>query len=132
MTISRITSDAAPEPVEGMWSNCLMHGGIAYISGLTGRNVDLVNIDGANEYEQSRIIFAKMKALVEAAGGTMADMMKMTIFVTDIGNREMVWKARREVFTGNFPACSLVQVASLAPGVLVEIEGIAHIGASGA
>jgi enamine deaminase RidA (YjgF/YER057c/UK114 family) len=52
--------------------------------------------------------------------------------VTDIANREQVWKARGEFFTGNFPACSLVEVSSLAaPEILVEIEGIAHIGKSG-
>lgn len=130
MTITRIYSPEAPEPVDGMWSNCLVHDGRAYISGLTARNANLVDIDGQDEYEQTRIILEKHKALIESAGGSMADVMKLTIFVTDIGNREKVWKARREFFVGNFPACSLVEVSALAPGVLVEIEGIAHIGAS--
>ena len=130
MAITRIYSPEAPEPVEGMWSNCLVHDGRAYFSGLTARNANLVDIDGQDEYEQTCLILAKHKALVEAAGGTMADFVKLTIFVTDIGQREKVWKARREFFSGNFPACSLVEVSSLAPGVLVEIEGIAHIGAS--
>lgn len=130
MAISRITSPEAPEPVDGMWSNCLVHDGRAYLSGLTARNANLVNIDGIDEYEQTRLILEKHKALVEAAGGSMSDVVKLTIYVTNIANREMVWKARREFFSGNFPACSLVEVSSLAPGVLVEIEGIAHIGAS--
>jgi hypothetical protein len=65
-----------------------------------------------------------------AAGGTMADVVKITIFVTDITQREEVWRAQREVFTGDFPASSLVQVAALAePSVKVEIEAVAHIGA---
>lgn len=130
MAIKRVTSDVAAEPEDGMWSNCLVHEGRAYISGLTARNADFINIDGKDEYEQSKIIFTKMKALVEAAGGTMADMMKMTIFVTRIENRKQVWEARREFFSGNFPACSLVEVAGLAAdNIYVEIEGIAHIGA---
>ena len=46
-------------------------------------------------------------------------------------NREKVWKARQEFFTGNFPASTLVQVAALAtPELKVEIEAVAHIGAS--
>lgn len=131
MPIERITSEIAAEPANGLWSNCLKHDGRAYISGLTARNADFINIDGNDEYEQTKIIFTKMKALVEAAGGTMADMMKLTIFVTRIENREQVWKARQEFFSGDFPACALVQVAALAaPDIYVEIEGIAHIGAS--
>jgi 2-iminobutanoate/2-iminopropanoate deaminase len=61
----------------------------------------------------------------------MADIVKVTIFVTDITQREKVWQARREFFTGNFPASTLVQVAALAnPSIRVEIEAVAHIGAS--
>jgi enamine deaminase RidA (YjgF/YER057c/UK114 family) len=83
-----------------------------------------------DEYQQTKLIFAKIRNLVEAAGGKMADVVKITIFVTDITQRENVWRARREVFAGNFPASTLVQVAALAePSVSVEIEAIAHIGA---
>ena len=78
-----------------------------------------------------RTIFTKIRHLVEAAGGNMADIMKVTIFVTDITQREKVWQARREFFTGNFPASTLVQVAALAtPALKVEIEAVAHIGGS--
>jgi enamine deaminase RidA (YjgF/YER057c/UK114 family) len=59
----------------------------------------------------------------------MADVVKVTIYVTDIKNNTKVWKARAEVFSGNFPASTLVQVAALAsPEIKVEIEAIAHIG----
>ena len=76
-------------------------------------------------------IFGKVKAMIEAAGGTMADVVKVIIYVTDITRREEVWRARREFFTGNFPVSTLVQVAALArPAIKVEIEAIAHIGAS--
>jgi enamine deaminase RidA (YjgF/YER057c/UK114 family) len=129
MTISRITSPDAPEPVAGMWSNCLVVDGIAYLSGLTARNADLVTIDGEDEYEQTKIILNKHKALVEAAGGRMSDFTKLTIYVTRIEHRKAVWRARAEFFEGDFPACSLVEVKNLAdPKIYVEIEGIAHIG----
>ena len=103
--------------------------GIAYIAGLTSRNADGETIDGVDEYEQTKIIFEKHKALIEAAGGKMADFTKLTIFVTRIQNNKEVWKARAEFFKGNFPTCSLVEVSNLAgPDIYVEIEGIAHIG----
>ena len=127
--ITRYTSPKVKEPAPKLWSNCLVCDGIAYIAGLTSRNADGVNIDGKNEYEQTKIIFEKHKALIEAAGGNMADFTKLTIFVTRIQNNIQVWKARAEFFKGDFPACSLVEVSKLAaPNIFVEIEGIAHIG----
>jgi 2-iminobutanoate/2-iminopropanoate deaminase len=122
-SIVRAKSPEVPEPQPGTWSNCLVVNGVAYLAGLTAR--------GEDEYKQANAIFAKIKHLVEAAGGSMADIVKVTIFVTDIKNREQVWKARQEFFTGDFPASTLVQVAALAdPSLKVEIESVAHIGAS--
>jgi enamine deaminase RidA (YjgF/YER057c/UK114 family) len=96
---------------------------------MTARGRDGKVVEG-DEYEQARIIFAKIRDLVEAAGGAMVDVVKVTIFVTDITPREKVWRARREFFTGDFPVSTLVQVAALAePAVKVEIDAIAHIGA---
>ena len=102
-----------------------------YVSGLTARNSDGVTIDGNGEYEQAKIIFTKMKHLVEAAGASMNDIVKLTIFVTRIEFNKEVWRAREEFFEGAFPACSLVEVKGLAkPEILVEIEGIALTGIS--
>jgi 2-iminobutanoate/2-iminopropanoate deaminase len=121
-SIVRVTSPEVSEPPPGTWSNCLVAGGIAYFAGGTAK--------GDDEYIQAKAIFTKLKHLIEAAGGSMADIVKVTIFVTDIKNREHVWKARQEFFTGNFPASTLVQVAALAtPDLKVEIEAVAHIGA---
>ena len=127
MTIRRVTTPDAPEPPPERWSNCLVVDGIAYVSGMVARGAP--NLEKMDEYEQAKEIFRKIKALLEAAGGKMADVVKVTIYVTDIKNNTKVWKARAEVFTGNFPASTLVQVAALAqPEILVEIEAIAHIG----
>ena len=127
--IKRVSSPEVPEPAPGTWSNCLVVDGIAYVAGMIASGKGDTLIEG-DEYEQAKVIFAKIRHLVEAAGGTMADVVKVTIFVTDIKNREKVWRARREVFTGNFPASTLVQVAALAdPSLKVEIEAVAYIGA---
>ena len=69
--ITRYTSPKVTEPAPELWSNCIVCDGIAYIAGLTSRNADGVTIDGADEYEQTKIIFEKHKALIEAAGGKM-------------------------------------------------------------
>lgn len=128
-SITRVTSPQVPEPAPGTWSNCLVVNGVAYVAGMIARGADGKIVDG-DEYDQAKLIFAKIKYLVEAAGGAMSDVVKVTIFVTDIRQREKVWRARREVFSGDFPASTLVQVAALAePTVKVEIEAIAHLGA---
>ena len=127
--IARVTSPEVPEPQPGTWSNCLVVNGVAYVAGMIASGKDGRIVEG-DEYEQAKVIFAKIRHLIEAAGGAMADLVKVTIFVTDITQREKVWRARREVFTGNFPASTLVQVAALAtPPVKVEIEAVAYLGA---
>ena len=131
--IRHVTASGAPEPPEKRWSNCLVVDDVAYISGQTGRAADGggTDVNGPNDYLQSLATFTKIKALVEAAGGTMADIVKLTVFVTDIRRREQVWQARSESFEGNFPTPSLLEVSKLAdPAVTVEIEAIAHIGGS--
>jgi enamine deaminase RidA (YjgF/YER057c/UK114 family) len=90
-----------------------------------------VSVLGDTAYDQAKVVFQKIKDLVEAAGAVMDDIVKMTIFVTDMGDNAGVWKARQEFFSGDFPACSLVEVSALAkPEILLEIEAIAVAGCS--
>ncbi|TMS56948.1 RidA family protein [Imbroritus primus] len=130
-TKRRIIAPTVKEPPPGLWSNCLLVGNIAYISGMTARGPDPEVILGDDEYAQARVIFQKIRDLIEAAGGEMDDIVKMTIFVTRIAHNTEVWRARKEFFSGDFPACTLVEVAALAkPAILLEIEAIAHLGCS--
>ena len=73
MTIRRVTSPAVPEPPPERWSNCLVSDGIAYVSGMTARGTDPKVLAGMDEYEQAKQIFGKIKGMVEAAGGAMAE-----------------------------------------------------------
>jgi 2-iminobutanoate/2-iminopropanoate deaminase len=126
--IRRVTSPHVAEPPPETWSNCLVAGNTVYIAGLTARGAGGDALGGDDE-AQARAIFAKIKALVEAAGGQMSDLVKMTIYVTDIRRREQVWRARKDFFTGNFPASTLVEVSKLAdPAITVEIDAIAYLG----
>jgi 2-iminobutanoate/2-iminopropanoate deaminase len=124
-SIVRAISPEVGEPQPGTWSNCLVVDNIAYVAGMTATGGDLTD-----EYTQAKAIFTKIKNLLQAAGGTMADVVTVTIYVTDISQREKVWQARREFFTGNFPCSTLIQIAALAnPSLKVEINAVAHIGA---
>ena len=129
MKKQRIYSPEVTEPADGLWSNALLVGQQLFISGLTARGKDLDQIVGDDEYQQAVTVFRKIEQLVRAAGGQMNDIVKMTIFVTRIANNKAVWQARREFFSGDFPACTLVEVKGLArPDILLEIEATAFIG----
>ena len=130
MKIQKITCSQVTEPPPGRWSNALRVGDMLFISGTVSRGPDGVTIQGSNEYQQAKIIFGKIRHLVEAAGGAMSDVVKMTIYVVNIKQNTEVWRARQEFFTGDFPCSTLVEVRSLAtPDILVEIEATACIGA---
>jgi enamine deaminase RidA (YjgF/YER057c/UK114 family) len=130
MKIERIASPYVPEPPPGRWSNALRVGDMLFVSGTVSRGADGVTIEGKNEYEQSKNIFTRIRHLVEAAGGAMSDIVKMTIYMVNIRQNTEVWRARQEFFSGNFPCSTLVEVRNLAtPEILVEIEVIACIGA---
>ncbi|HET8563851.1 MAG TPA: RidA family protein [Candidatus Binatia bacterium] len=130
MKIERVSSPHVAEPPPGRWSNALRLGDMLYISGMTSRGNDGTTIQGRDEYEQSKVIFSKIRHLVEAAGGAMADVVKVNIYVVNIKNNTEVWRARQEFFTGDFPVSTLVEVRSLAtPDTLVEIEALACVGA---
>ena len=126
----RISSPQVPEPPPQTWSNALVVGHQVFVAGMVARDGAQL-LGGDSMYGQAQAIFAKIKHLMEAAGGRMDDIVKVNIFVTDIKRREEVWKARREVFTGDFPVSTLVEVRALAaPELLVEIEAVAILGAA--
>jgi 2-iminobutanoate/2-iminopropanoate deaminase len=88
----RISSPAVPEPAPKTWSNCKVVGNHVYLAGMVSRDVQ-GNIAGGSTYDQSKIIFGKIKALMEAAGGKVDDVIKITVYVVDMKHRDGVWKA---------------------------------------
>ena len=78
---------------------------------------------------QARTIFALMDRTLKRAGGTLANLVTMTVFITDARYGDHFVKIRAEIFKhGRFPASALVSVAALArPGIVIEIQGVAVI-----
>ncbi len=77
---------------------------------------------------QTKQVFENLKAAVEAAGGTMADVAKINVYVTDLSQLPAMREIRQQYFTGNPPASTLVQVVSLARSeYMLEIEAIAVV-----
>jgi enamine deaminase RidA (YjgF/YER057c/UK114 family) len=131
MKIQRVTSPNLAEPAPGTWSNCRVYGNQVFISGMTANDGKGGVLGDGSVYSQAQAVFTKIKHMIEAAGGTMNDVIRVDIFVTDITRREEVWKARREFFTGDFPTSTLVEVRALAtPQQHVEVSAIGFLGAS--
>jgi 2-iminobutanoate/2-iminopropanoate deaminase len=130
MPRTKVTIPNVAEAGPGLWSNCIRAGDFLFISGQVARPLEGgKTLVGSNEYEQTKQIFSRVKYICEAAGGSLDDIVKMTIFMVNIKNNTEVWRARREFFSGDFPASTLVEVRSLAgPETLVEIETVAYLG----
>lgn len=130
MPRTKVTIPDVAEAAPGLWSNAMRAGDTLYISGQVARPFEgSPEMVGKDEYEQARHIFARIERILKAAGGTMDDLVKMTIYVVNIQKNTEVWRARREFFSGDFPTSTLVEVRSLAkPDVLVEIESVAYLG----
>ena len=78
---------------------------------------------------QVREVFSRLRQTLEEAGGTLADMVTMTVFITDARLGDRFTQLRTEIFGDNFPASALITVAGLArPELLVEVQGVAVIG----
>jgi 2-iminobutanoate/2-iminopropanoate deaminase len=124
--LKRISSKDVPEPAPGTYSQCLLAGDTIYVAGQHAGTADGgVGGDGTM-LSQATIAFTKIKALLEAAGAMMADVAKLTVYVTDISKRAEIGDARRKFFSGDFPCSTLVEISALAqPGLLVEIEATA-------
>ncbi|PSM16416.1 RidA family protein [Nitratireductor sp. StC3] len=126
----RFITDKVAEYPEGHWSNTISVGDHIFLSGFTSRANDLKKIQGVGSaYEQAKVIFQKIKDCLEGAGSSMADVVTMTIYVTNMADNKGIWEARKEFFEGDFPCSTLVQVAGLAdPDILLEITAQAYRG----
>lgn len=86
-------------------------------------------VGGSDTYLQSQETFRRIKELTEACGGVVDDIITLRIYLTDITEKALVGKARSEIFSGDFPCSTLVEVSRLVEGGLtVESEAQGIIG----
>jgi 2-iminobutanoate/2-iminopropanoate deaminase len=122
MKVRKVASPQVPEPPGGIYSNCLVLGEQIFMAGQTAA--------GEGMEAQARAVFGKIRHLLEAAGGSMSDIVKMTVYVTDMALRPEFAKVRNEVFPGTKPCSTLVEVGALAgPDLLIEVDVVAIRGA---
>lgn len=100
-----------------------------FISGQVAMDARGAPLHEGDAGAQARAALASLKTVVEAAGGSMADIIKLTVFTTDLAHRAAIGLARAEFFpAGDMPGSTFLVVSSLAdPRWLVEIEAVAMI-----
>jgi len=125
MTKQVIHTDKAPAAV-GPYSQAvaITAGKTVYLSGQIGLEPDTGELVSENFDAQVRQAFSNMIAVVEAAGGTLANVVKLTLFLTDLGRFAAVNAIMAELMPEPFPARSTVGVAALPKGAQFEVEAV--------
>lgn len=106
------------------YSPVVVSGDHVYTAGQVAFDASGTVVSGGVE-EQTRQVLANLRACLEAAGCSLADVVKVNAFLTDLGEFDAYNRVYRETFSEPYPARTTVQ-AGLAPGLLVEIEAVAR------
>jgi 2-iminobutanoate/2-iminopropanoate deaminase len=118
-----IRTDGAPAP-GGPYSQAIRAGGTLYVAGQVPRHP--VSGELAEGFEaQARQTFDNVKAVVEAAGASLADVVKVNVFIADLGDRQVLNEVFVDYFSEPFPARTTVQGGL--PGFGIEVDAIAHL-----
>lgn len=107
------------------YCDAVRFGDLLFISGIVGVDAQGRVVGEGDAARQTRQIFENMKKVLDAAGAGFGDVLKVTVFLTDIEDRPRINPIRQEFFGNARPASTLVQVAKLVrPDLLVEIEAV--------
>ena len=121
-----ISTADAPTAI-GTYSQAVRVGDTVYLSGQIGLDPKSGQlVDGIDA--QIVRVFDNLKAVAEAAGGSLADVVKLNVFLTDLGNFAKVNETMAQYFQQPYPARAAVGVASLPRGALVEADAVMVIG----
>ncbi|MBK9302566.1 MAG: RidA family protein [bacterium] len=119
-----LATPQAPAAV-GPYSQGVAAAGLVFTAGQIGLDPATGKFVPGGVVEQARRALDNARAVVEAGGATLADVVKVTVFLADMGDFAAFNEVYREFFTADYPARSAVGVAALPVGALVEVEMIA-------
>ncbi len=125
MARSTIHTAAAPKAI-GTYSQAVRCGSTVYLAGQIGLDPATMELVAGID-PQIRRVFENLRAVAVAAGGGLADVVKLTVFLTDLGNFTRLNDIMATYFTEPYPARAAVGVASLPRGALVEIDAVMHL-----
>ena len=126
--IEVVRTDRAPGPFQGApYNQAIRVGDLVFVAGQLGISLETGQLVGPGVDEQTEQIMHNLGAILEAAGSTLAKLVKTTVFLMDLGD----FAAMNDVYGRHVgdrpPARSTVQISGLPSGALVEIEAVAHV-----
>ena len=111
----------------GPYSTAVMHGDVCYMSGMIPVDPAVGKLVEGGAAAQAKQVFENMKTVLQEMNLSMNDVLKSTVFLSDLGNFSAVNEVYAEYFGPDFPARSCIQVSALPMGALIEVEAIASI-----
>ena len=126
MSKEQIATTAAPAAL-GPYSQNILAGGFLFASGQVPIDPATGELAGADVETQAKQVFNNLQQVLAAAGCGFADVVKTTVFLTDLANFAAVNEIYADYFVQPYPARSCVQIAALPEGSLLEVELIAKI-----
>ena len=118
-----ISTENAPQAI-GPYSQAVKAGGLMFISGQIPLNPETGDLVSGSIEDEANQVLQNIKSICEAAGHGMEDIVKITIFLTDLGNFATVNDVMKKHFSKPYPARATVEISGLPLGVNVEIEAI--------
>ena len=125
MPRENVHSEAAPKAI-GPYSQAVRCGSTVYLAGQIGLDPKSMELVSGLE-AQTRRVFENLKAVAQAAGGGLADVAKLTIYLVDLSEFGRVNDIMASYFAAPYPARATLGVASLPRGALVEVDAIMHL-----
>ena len=123
MAMQIIHTDQAPEAI-GPYSRAVRAGDTVYLSGQIPLDPATMTLVDGDMEAQVRRVFDNLQAVARAAGGELADIIKLNIYLTDLGHFPLVNELMQVYFTAPYPARAAVGVASLPKGAQVEMDAV--------
>ncbi len=127
MTKKAIHSDSAPAAI-GTYSQAISTGNLVFLSGQIPLDPATMEVVDGDFEARARRVFDNLAAVAAAAGGSLDDVVKLTVFLTDLDNFATVNSVMEDYFQQPYPARAAVGVASLPRGVDVEADAILALG----
>ena len=121
-----ISTDKAPAAI-GTYSQAVKIGTTVYLSGQIPLVPETMQMVSENFAEQTQQVFENLTAVCQAAGGSLNDMVKVNIFLTDLSQFASVNEIMSQYFSEPYPARAAVQVSALPRGAQIEIDGVMEV-----
>lgn len=122
-----IRTERAPQAI-GTYSQAIKVGGTVYLSGQIPLVPETMEMVAGGMEAQIRRVFDNLQAVAQAAGGSLADVVKLNVFLTDLANFPLVNQVMAQYFSEPYPARAAIGVASLPRGAAVEMDGVMELG----